>query len=70
MQVRKKMRKKFFSNLYGDLIFKKVEKPKFEIEDRVRILKYKRKIFDKDTLKLFRGIVCCRSDFNDKTCNL
>ena len=36
-----------FSNLYGDLIFEKVKKPKFEVGDKVRISKYKRKIFDK-----------------------
>ena len=35
------------SNLYGDLIYLKPVKPKFAIGDRVRISKYKRKVFDK-----------------------
>lgn len=38
---------KVFSNLYGDLIYEKVEKPKFKIGDKVRISKYKRKVFDR-----------------------
>ena len=44
---KKKNKKTVWSNLYGDSIFLKPEKPKFEIGDRVRISKYKRKIFDK-----------------------
>ncbi|KAK2548296.1 putative uncharacterized transposon-derived protein F54H12.3 [Acropora cervicornis] len=38
---------KVFSILYRDLIDEKVEKPKFEIGDKVRISKCKRKVFDK-----------------------
>ena len=33
--------------LYGDLIYLKPKKPKFSIGDKVRISKYKRKVFDK-----------------------
>ena len=44
---KKKNEKKVWNNLYGDSIFLKPEKPKFEIRDHVRISKYKRKIFDK-----------------------
>ena len=44
---KKKNKKTVWSNLYGDSIFLKPEKPKFEIGDHVRISKYKRKIFDK-----------------------
>ena len=36
-----------FANLYSDEIYKSVKKPKFKIGDRVRISKYKRKLFDK-----------------------
>ena len=36
-----------FANLYSDEIYKSVKKPKFRIGDRVRISKYKRKLFDK-----------------------
>ena len=36
-----------FANLYSDEIYKKVKKPKFKIGERVRISKYKRKLFDK-----------------------
>ena len=36
-----------FANLYSDEIYKQVTKPKFRIGDRVRISKYKRKLFDK-----------------------
>ena len=39
--------KKVFANLYGDLIYLKPKKPKFSIGDKVRITKYKRKVFDK-----------------------
>ena len=39
--------KKVWSNLYGDLIYLKPGKPKFTIGDKVRISKYKRKVFDK-----------------------
>ena len=44
---KKENEEKVFSNLYGDLIFEKVKKPKFEVGDKVRISKYKRKVFDK-----------------------
>ena len=33
--------------MYGDLIYLKPGKPKFKIGDKVRISKYKRKVFDK-----------------------
>ena len=36
-----------FANLYSDEIYKPVKKPKFRIGDKVRISKYKRKLFDK-----------------------
>ena len=36
-----------FANLYSDEIYKQVKNPKFRIGDRVRISKYKRKLFDK-----------------------
>ena len=36
-----------FANLYSGEIYKQVKKPKFRIGDRVRISKYKRKLFDK-----------------------
>ena len=36
-----------FANLYSDEIYKPVKKPKFKIGDKVRISKYKRKLFDK-----------------------
>ena len=36
-----------FANLYSDELYKQVKKPKFRIGDRVRISKYKRKLFDK-----------------------
>ena len=39
--------KHVFANLYSDEIYKQVEKPKFRIGDRVRISKFKRKLFDK-----------------------
>ena len=35
------------ANLYSDEIYKQVKKPKFRIGDKVRISKYKRKLFDK-----------------------
>ena len=38
---------KVFANLYGDLIYLKPKKPKFSIGDKVRISKYKRRVFDK-----------------------
>ena len=44
---KKKNKKTVWSNLYGESIFLKPEKPKFEIGDHVRISKLKRKIFDK-----------------------
>ena len=36
-----------FANLYGDLIYLKPKNPKFSIGDKVRISKYKRRVFDK-----------------------
>ena len=39
--------KKVLRNLYGDLIYLKPEKPKCSVGDKVRISKYKRKVFDK-----------------------
>ena len=44
---KKKNESKVWSNLYGDLIYLKPGKPKFAIGDKVRISKYKRKVFDK-----------------------
>ena len=38
---------KVFANLYDDLIYLKPKKPKFSIGDKVRISKYKRRVFDK-----------------------
>ena len=38
---------KVFVNLYGDLIYWKPKKPKFTIGDKVRISKYKGRVFDK-----------------------
>ena len=38
---------KVLTNLYGDLIYVKPKKPKFSISDKVRISKYKRRVFDK-----------------------
>ena len=42
-----KNKNKVWSNLYGDSIYLKPGKSKFAIGDRVRISKYKRKVFDK-----------------------
>ena len=39
--------KQVFANLYEDEIFLKPGKPKFTIGDKVRLSKYKRKVFDK-----------------------
>ena len=44
---KKENEKKVFANLYGDLIYLKPEKPRFAIGDKVRISKYKRRVFDK-----------------------
>ena len=44
---KKKNENKVWTNLYSDLIYLKPGKPKFAIGDRVRISKYKRKVFDK-----------------------
>ena len=44
---KKKNENKVWTNLYGDLIYLKPGKPKFSIGDKVRISKYKRKVFDK-----------------------
>ena len=44
---KKKNESKVWSNLYGELIYLKPGKPKFEIGDKVRISKYKRSVFDK-----------------------
>ena len=42
-----KNKQQVFANLYSDEVYKPVKKPKFQIGDRVRISKYKRKLFDK-----------------------
>ena len=39
--------KKVFANLFGDLIYAKRGRAKFKVGDKVRISKFKRKIFDK-----------------------
>ena len=44
---KKKNESKVWSNLYGDLIYLKPGKPKFSVGDKVRISKYKKKVFDK-----------------------
>ena len=44
---KKKNESKVWSNLYGDLIYKKPGKPAFAIGDKVRISKYKRQVFHK-----------------------
>ena len=44
---KKENEKQVFANLYGDLIYLKTKKPKFSIGDKVRISKYKRRVFDK-----------------------
>ena len=44
---KKKNESKVWSNLYGESIYLKPGKSKFAIGDRVRIPKYKRKVFDK-----------------------
>ena len=43
----KENEEKTFVNLYGDLIYLKSKIPKFAIGHRVRISKYKRRVFDK-----------------------
>ena len=42
-----KNKSKVWSNLYGDLIYLNPGKPNFAIGDKVRISKYKKKVFDK-----------------------
>ena len=44
---KKENEKKVFANLYGDLIYLKPKKTKFSIGDKVRVSKYKRRVFDK-----------------------
>ena len=44
---KKENEKQVLTNLYEDEIFLKPEKPKFSIGDKVRISKYKRRVFDK-----------------------
>ena len=44
---KKENEKQVFANLYGDVIYLKPQKPKFSIGDKVRISKYKRKVFVK-----------------------
>ena len=39
--------KQVFVNLYKDEIYSKPKKPKFSIGDKVRLSKYKRRVFDK-----------------------
>ena len=44
---KKKKESKVWSNLYDNLIYTKPGKPALAIGDKVRILKYKRQVFDK-----------------------
>ena len=44
---KKENENKVFANLYDDLIYLKPKKQKFSIGDKVRISKYKRRVFDK-----------------------
>ena len=44
---KKENEKQVFTNLYEDEIYLKPKKPKFSIGDKVRISKYKRRVFDK-----------------------
>ena len=44
---KKENENKVFANLYGDLIYLKPKKTKFSIGGKVRISKYKRRVFDK-----------------------
>ena len=44
---KKENEKKVFANLDEDEIYLKPKKPKFSIGDKVRISKYKRRVFDK-----------------------
>ena len=44
---KKKNEKQVFANLYEDEIYRKPGKPNFSIGDKVRISKYKRRVFDK-----------------------
>ena len=53
--TKKKNESKVWSNLYGDLIYLKPGKPKFVIGDKVRISKYKRKIFDEGYTPNWKG---------------
>ena len=46
-QAKRENEEKVFANLYGDLIYLKPKNPKFSIVDKVRISKYKRRVFDK-----------------------
>ena len=42
-----KNERKVFANLFGDALYAKRKKPKFKVGDKVRISKFKRKVFDK-----------------------
>ena len=44
---KKRKEKQVFTNLYEDEIYFKPKKPKFSIGDKVRLSKYKRRVFDK-----------------------
>ena len=44
---KKENENKVFAYLYGDLIYLKPKNPKFSIGDKVRLSKYKRRVFDK-----------------------
>ena len=44
---KKENEKQVFTNLYKDEIYLKPQKPQFSIGDKVRISKYKRRVFDK-----------------------
>ena len=43
---KKENEEKVFENLYGELVYLKPKKLKFAIGDKVRISKYKRRVFD------------------------
>ena len=44
---KKENEKQVFTNLYEDEIYLKTKKPKFSVGDKVRLSKYKRRVFDK-----------------------
>ena len=68
----KENEEKVFANLYGDLIYLKPKKPKFSIGDKVRISKYKRRVFDKRYTPNWSEEVFVIDEIrtSDKTCYL